>query len=474
MTESAAYQTYRGLPPLAGLCTMDRAMRSDWSLDESVMRLKRLHYVLRRLHETLTARITAEPVYELKSAFSHHAYICAEQVDLIRRRVAEMREPPLGLDKVPHPALERLLDEIVCAPTTEELLLGVYQVAIPAVVAACERLKTEAHPLADAPTVRVAKLMEFELGDLVGFGDQAVASLQDVALRETNQPWVDHLQACLLAAGMMDGIQEPGDEVPSPWHSKQPYKYEKEPRRDERFQDPFNAGVNPEAFLYDEQFSPQDKTLMMYYKRIREIDVPEMMASILVELRDEEPWAFHMEMSRQLWDEARHAMMGEVGFVSQGIDWRKIPINYTWSRNLNLQLNARERHGVLFFIEQGLMPRTGKRYEWEIATESGDPLSALFQDFDWADEVLHAQIGRRWYVPRYESLNESLAYGDKCWSKVLSHWRDYRDQGWTEHWNWWPEIYAQACERWGKVPDPRALVFCETYEDSRADLEKLS
>lgn len=79
---------------------------------------------------------------------------------------------------------------------------------------------------------------------------------------------------------------------------------------------------------------------MMYYKRLREIDVPEMMASILVELRDEEPWEFHMEMSRQLWDEARHAMMGEVGFVSQGVDWRQIPINYTWSRNLNLQLNA--------------------------------------------------------------------------------------------------------------------------------------
>ena len=180
-----------------------------------------------------------------------------------------------------------------------------------------------------------------------------------------------------------------------------------------------------------------------------------------------------MEMSRQLWDEARHAMMGEVGFVSQGIDWTKIPINFTWSRNLNLQLDPRERHGVLFFIEQGLMPRTGKRYEWEVATESGDPLSALFQDFDWADEVLHAQIGRRWYVPRYESLQEALAYGDACWSKVLSQWQEYRDEGLTEHRNWWPEIYEQACRRWGKDPDPAAMQFCETYEDKRADLEQL-
>ncbi len=152
---------------------------------------------------------------------------------------------------------------------------------------------------------------------------------------------------------------------------------------------------------------------MMYYKRLRELDVPEMMATILQELNSEEPWEFHREMIRQLWDEARHAMMGEVGFASLGIDWTKIPINFTWSRNLNMQLNARERHGVLFFIEQGLMPRNGKRFEWEVGQESGDPLSALFQDFDWADEVLHSQIGRRWYVPKFPSRSK------KHWPMVM-------------------------------------------------------
>jgi hypothetical protein len=211
---------------------------------------------------------------------------------------------------------------------------------------------------------------------------------------------------------------------------------------------------------------------MMYYKRLREIDVPEMMASILNEIQDK-PWEFHMEMCRQLWDEARHAMMGEVGFASLGIDWSKIPINFTWSRNLNTQLTAQERHGVLFFIEQGLMPKTGKRFEWEVGVASGSPLSALFQDFDWADEVLHAQIGRRWYVPQFKSLMESLEYGDKCWSKVVSHWGAYREQGLTKHRNWWPDLYQEACLRWGVQPDPLALAFNETYETKRADLKAL-
>ncbi len=486
------------LPALAGLCSLQRAAQHfgcapaqpiscapaqhaldahdqhSWSVERSVGRLKRLHYVLKRLCETFTARIPAEPIYELKTLFSHHAYLCAEQVTLIRRRVSEMREPPLGLEHVPHAGLAQLMDEVLAAPTTQELLQGLYAIALPAVLEACERLQQDAHPLADAPTRRVAKLIRFEMEEALEVGQQAVGAVLSGEPSSCGQAWLDELQQCLDAAGKLDGVVDSTEvALPAPRYSAKPFEFDSQPRRDVRFQDPFNAGVNPEAFLYDERFSPQDKTLMMSYKRMRELDVPEMMASILVELRDQEPWEFHYEMTRQLWDEARHAMMGEVGFEALGIDWSKIPINFTWSRNLNSQLNARERHGVLFFIEQGLMPRTGKRYEWEVGLASGQPLSGLFQDFDWADEVLHAQIGRRWYVPRYASLNEALSYGDKCWSKVLSHWRAYREQGLTEHRNWWPEVYSLACQKWGKSPDPGALAFCETYETSRADLQKL-
>jgi hypothetical protein len=469
-----SYQTYKGLPALAGLSTMDRAVACDWSVEKSTTRLKRLHYVIKRLHEILTARITAEPVYELKTAYSHHAYLLAEYTSAIRKRVSEMRVPPLGLDDVPHDALKLLLDEIIASPTSEELVVGVYEVALNSVLAAASNLQHDAHPLADAPTVRLMKLMRFELSEVADFGTQAIRCLVDPAIRSRVAAWTTLLNRCLLSAGTLDGTGPIDAECDlKPIHSLTPYQFQPEPKRDERFQDSYNAGVNPEAFLYDERFNPRDKTLMMYYKRIREIDVPEMMASILHDLRDEEPWEFHMEMSRQLWDEARHAMMGEVGFVSLGLDWTKIPINFTWSRNLNLQLDARERHGVLFFIEQGLMPKTGKKYEWEVGCASGDGLSGLFQDFDWADEVLHAQIGRRWYMPRYKSLQESLAYGDRCWTKVVSQWQAYRDSGLTEHRNWWPELYKQACQHWNVQPDPVALAYNTTYEDSRADLKKL-
>ena len=92
-------------PPLAGLCSYEEARRVKLALDDCVNWLKRMHYVWKRLHQIFTSHITAEPVYELKTAFSLHAHYCSEHAQAIRTRVSEMREPPLGLEVVPHAAL---------------------------------------------------------------------------------------------------------------------------------------------------------------------------------------------------------------------------------------------------------------------------------------------------------------------------------------------------------------------------------
>jgi hypothetical protein len=57
---------------------------------------------------------------------------------------------------------------------------------------------------------------------------------------------------------------------------------------------------------------------------------------------------------------------------------------------------------------------------------------------------------------------------------VLSSWTSWRDQGLTQHRNWWPELYADFCKRQGLEPDPEALKYATTYEATRADLEKLA
>ncbi|MBA4063793.1 MAG: hypothetical protein C0501_08790 [Isosphaera sp.] len=471
----ADYRPYKDLPPLAGLCTLEEAAKPGLSVEECVRRLKRFHYAFKRLHQILTARITAEPIYELKTAFAHHAYLCAEHVAALRTRIGEMREPPLGLEDVPHPALEAFFDEILAAPTTGELLCGL-GIAVLELSGACERYVAQTNPLTDAPSHRVLRFALLELGDIERWWDQVAVALAEPELPAPpagEEYWANYLARFLASAGLLDGTApESGDPI-NRRYSANPYVYDPVPRRDERFADPWNQGVNAESFLYNEAFPARAKALMMLYKRLREIDVPEMMASIISQTPGK-PWGYYRDMSRQLWDEARHAMMGEVGFVALGVDWTKARITFNWSYRLNTECTPMERHGVLYFIEQGLMPRTGKRYEFETGQASGLPLIATLQDFDWADEVLHSQIGRLWYVPEFGSLKEALDYGDRAWSKILSNWAAVKDQGLTAHENWWPAVYAMACRADGVEPDPAVLAFAETYEGKRADLQRVA
>lgn len=470
------YQSYKNLPMLAGLCSMEQAARPGLSVEECVARLKRYHYSLKRLSQIFVARITAEPIYELKTAFSFHAHYCAEHVSELRKRVGEMREPPLGLEAVPDQHLEVFFDEILAAPNTEALIIGLYEKAVPALIRGLQRHRAETNPLADAPSSRVCRFALLELEDIRRFGEDAIPHLVNAGRWTELKPWCDLLDALLLEAGDLDGTQaKPGANgiALSRRFSVTPYQYDAVPRRDERFPDPYNMGVNAEVFLYDEHFPAEAKTLMMFYKRIREIDVPEMMASIITETEGK-PWAYYRDMIRQLWDEARHAMMGEVGFVNAGIDWRKVMVNFTWSMALNTQLTPIERHAVLYFIEQGLMPRTGKRYEWEVATAAKNPLAATFQDYDWADEVLHARIGRDWYLKEFDDPRRAVQYGDECWSKVLMGWEKWRQEGLTQHRNWWPDLYREACRKWGVQPEDRILAYNTSYQQVRADLKNLS
>ena len=387
-----------------------------------------------------------------------------------------MREPPLGLEKSQHPALDVFFDEILATPSTNERLIGLYELAFPALRQGLESYITATHPLADHPSVRACRIALLDIVPICEWGAQALAAAVTPADRAAAANWRSLLEVCLACAGGLDGTGRvsPNPETPTRHYSSKPFVFDGKPRRDARFPDPYNMGVNAEVFLYDEEMPANAKVLMMFYKRLREIDVPEMMSSILFETPGK-PWNYYRDMTRQLWDEARHAMMGEVGFVSEGIDWpRLVMVNSTWSECINTQLAPKERHAVLYFIEQGLMPKTGKRHEWEVSKEADCPLAETFQDFDWADEVLHARVGRDWYVSDMPGVRQAVDFGDECWSKVLVGWREWKERGLTDHRNWWTELYREWCAERGITPDPRALAYEETYENKRADLKTIA
>ena len=146
-----------GLPEVAGLGTIREMMSPGLAVQDVVDRLKRYHYTMQRLWRTFLSRLTAEPVYELKMAWSLHAYYCAEHITAVRDRVAEMRHPPLGLEKVPDENLKVFFDEIQAAPTALEVCAGIYQKALPALKAGMARHLAQTNHLAGSSTRRSSR-----------------------------------------------------------------------------------------------------------------------------------------------------------------------------------------------------------------------------------------------------------------------------------------------------------------------------
>jgi hypothetical protein len=446
--------SYLNIIPLAGVCDFASACRPGLSVEDNVALLKRFHFALKRSYFLLISRIAATPIYEVKMAFSYHAHVVAENITKLRLRVAEMREPPLELDAIPDPALALFFDELLTAPTLEETMTGLYRVALPALADSIRNHLDQTNLLVDQPSVRILKHLVTDLEEMNAWGNDTLNKLiEHSQLQERSSVWIALFGNFLAAAGGMSGREPRPTQIPAPLNSKTPFVYDPVPKRDSRFKDPFNDNFKPEELLYNPEIFPSAKVLILLFKRIRELDVPEWMASIIFETPDK-PWAYYADMARQLWDEARHTLMGEVGFVSKGIDWSRLTIRHTSAYILNTQYKPLARHGNLYNVEKSLMPKTGKRYEWEVALEANDPLAATFQDYDWADEVLHTRIGRDWYVTEFKTAQEANDFPGLEPAPPLN----FKKMGFTDDHDWWPEFYRYACQAADLPFDERAVV----------------
>jgi hypothetical protein len=434
-----------GIPPLAGVCSYAEAAEPGLSVDATVDRLRRCGYALRRLHEVATAHLPSTPEWEIKCALSLHLWLDAEHVSAIRARIAEMREPPLHLDAVPDDCLRASFEELLRCDGSAELLAGIYGAARSEIVAAIDDHLRMLNPLFDFPTHRLLRTVVREQREMLEWGRQALAAVcASDARRRDAERFETHILSYVASAGGICGTRErpqAADPVPPPRWDGTPFEMHAMPRRDARFIDPFNATAKIDEYYKDESLPSDERAWALACKRLREMDVPEWMAPILFKTR-EKPWEYYREMSRQLWDEARHAMMGEVSLVSLGIPFYAYPIDWAASVSLNTEFTPLEAHLILWRIEQDLMPGgSGKRYEWYVAGLHDDPFFIALQDYDWADEVLHAQIGRRWLTSELERAELKAVT-----TRLLERWEP-RLQAYAEQSTgaeWWPEFVERA------------------------------
>ncbi|WP_221566609.1 hypothetical protein [Alkalihalobacillus sp. TS-13] len=434
----------RGIPPLAGICSYGSALKEGYSVGRNVDLLRRYNYVKKTVHQVYNAHLARTPEWEVKCAFSYHLWLEAEHCADIRKRVSEMREPPLKLDEIPDQKLKKLLDEVIRAEDTLELLVSIYQVIKPEIIKAMKKHLDESNPMADQPTYRLLKIILMEEEEMLKWGETAISALiQDEEQEARAKSWVKHLTAFLQFAGGITG-ETPDETVdlPDPRADGKEYEMDAVPQRDGRFTDNFNQSALIDDYFQDSSRSLDERTYALLYKRLREMDVPEWMAPIIFKTKDQS-WDYYVDMSRQLWDEARHAMLGEIGLYQAGVPFYKYPVDLKSSMSLNIHFDPLEAHLILWAIEQGLMPKkTGKQWEWEIATQSENKLAAIIQDYDWADEVLHTQIGRKWLVPQYGGLEKAKAEIGPSMRKWGETQKKYRNMSKQEE--WWTKFMEEV------------------------------
>jgi hypothetical protein len=470
-----------GIPELGGVCRYEEVGVPGFGVEENVRRLKRFSWVESRLTDLFLTQLTATPEWEVKDAFALHVWLDAEHAKWLQERVAEMRHPPHNFHLSPDPALEAWLQEALRSRGTVELLVAIYRVIKPALLDAYRAHFAQTNPMVDHPTRRILRFILQEEEEMIAWGKAALQALiHDDTTRAQADAWEAHLRAYLADAGGIAGDagkaelnrdgQDGAVSIPRP-RATAPLTPDWTPRRDGRFES-YNY-LFPPHWVYAQRERPADeRALALICKRLLEMDVPEMMASIIWRTREEalaagtpKPWDYTAEMCRQVWDEARHSMMGEAWLAHRGIDFTRVPLNIGFSLGLNTLVTPQEAHAALWWIEQGLMPKTtGKAYEWRVAREAGDPLATLFMDYDWADEVLHVHIGRRWLVRELGDRAHVERLGQEAFSRVMAIRRKHGLEGaqQTEQRDWWPEFCRDVL---GYEPAPLAPEVYETPDE---------
>ena len=434
------------VPPLAGLCSYAEAVRTERSVEDSVELLRRLGRIERRCSLVFALQLAAVAEWEVKCALALHLWQDTEHAAWMRERVAEMRKPPHYLDRADDPALEDFFEELLRSRTARELLTGVYLVAKPSLIEAAELHLASASPLADQPTFRLLRFVISEERDQIAWGTKALD-----ALGGPDEAWLRHLGAYLRAAGGADGRAPRSSDRPLP-KAGEPLEFARVPRRDARFERVWDSrGRAPAA-----DAAIDELVWRMFYVRSGEMELVEMLGLTLFEWPDL-PFEMHRDIARHLWDECRHSMLGESALESRGVQWRSLPNSVSLASFPNTQLEPRQRYALVYGLEAPLMRReassnttagvrASKPAQYELAVESGDALAALVQNFDWADEVLHVQIGRRLLAKAYASTEER----DAAASDAVSRWQAILEADLAlDRADWWDAFYSAVSARGG-------------------------
>lgn len=374
------------------------------SVEACAARLHHLAYVEERLIFLQAAHIVSVPERDVKGLLARLQYEDADHANQLKARLPELRvAQKRAAQAPPNSPLKCVFDEAMHAANTAELLASLVLVFKPALIQAYQDYIAQTNGLADYPSVRMIKAILLEekeaLHLLRASYQQAVETPQK---RTEAEQWANSLSQMIEAGGGVDGS---GDLSPNPLPLKRgttPYLIPRTLTRDETFPRVWD-------FVHVENEQVSKRLAQMISTRLSELTVAEGLVFVLCETEDQ-PWTFYYEIARHLWDEMRHSLFGEAAIEDIYHDRSAIPIR-DFEADYFFEMKPLALYAMLGIgVEAALMKYPpGKREEYEFCRDMAQhPLMTTFQDFDWADEVLHVKIARRQLKDWFEGSQAEL------------------------------------------------------------------
>lgn len=290
-----------------------------------------------------------------------------------------------------------LLQALCDATGPADLYAGAFGVVLPALRAAIEGYLKDNDTIYDQPSVTLLEAARAELVAQIAWAQAALAEHTAATGERPAAAFQEKITA--LAAGLDGELRA---------HAARGG----EPLRTARRQGtlPYADAVRPLGFRHLE-FGPEPPPRENTYPQrerycavnfLQEVQATDSCASILFEAPDM-PWEFFFDLSRHMWDEARHSIFGEKKLEALGTNAAAAGLS-TKAYAMRQTLTPLDRYAALSTQEADAFP--GKHAGLKDALANHDTVSAMAWSYDIADETQHVRFGAKWIPVMIEKIGE--------------------------------------------------------------------
>lgn len=353
---------------------------------EAADRLLYVHRLQRTAVRAIAGALIRIAPLELKIELAHHLYQHAEAAGALRRRLADLRVSEKVMDDEFPAWLELVANELLLVEDPVAFTLALGESLVRTIGAHLNRYVRATDPLLDQPTVRVLRPILTDLDEMRAWFD----AVERAAIEAGDDPrsWREPAARLLV---LLEALPLGGDCVCADARYERPHACARDDRlatfhhtRQYRSDD-LPAGV-----------VPVDEHAMQVLELLRvqrdELDAIETFANVIYDLQP--PFELESLLARFVWDEARHAEMGQQNLERLGHDPFAIPCGI-------IGINVRSPLPPLMSFAQisffGELNQVGTlRRMADRCYAAGDDATGRAFDYTHADEMMHLRAGRAW------------------------------------------------------------------------------